>query len=156
MQNLPRHPLDHIRIRVKLKGEGQTLDPHIKQRDIHFSTFHPDDNQAVAAMRLLGGMPGIENLSVHSPLRLSVRYHLAHFTLAEIEALLQELGFHLDNSLLVKLTRALFHYSDETERANLGCYHGQCKTTRDVFINRYQQRPHGCRDTRPPHWRNYL
>jgi len=132
------------------------LDSHIKQRDIDFCALHPDDNQAVSAMQLLGGIPGIETLRVHSPLRLSVRYHLSHFTLAEIETLLEELGYHLDNSLLVKLKRALFHYSDETERTNIGCHHGPCKTTRDVFINRYQHRPHGCRDTRPPHWRNYL
>ena len=73
-----------------------------------------------------------------------------------IEDSLVELGFHLDNSLLYKLKRSLYHYTDETQRSNMGCCSDQCQCTREVFINRYQRLMHGCRDSRPRYWREYL
>lgn len=127
-----------------------------KQREILFSPMHPDPNQAQSAMLILGDLQGIERIDILQPTRLLVCYHLQLQTLAGIEALLRELGFHLDNSLLCKLKRALYYYTDDTERANLGCADGHCKNTRDVFVQHYQKRPHGCRDLRPAHWRNYL
>ncbi|HID49168.1 MAG TPA: hypothetical protein EYP40_06085 [Chromatiales bacterium] len=128
----------------------------VKQREILFSPLHPDPNQAQTAMLVLRDLDGIERADAPEPTRLVVRYLLPQQTLADIEELLRELGFHLDNSLLCKLKRALYYYTDETERANLGCSDGQCKTTRDVFVQQYRKRPHGCRDQRPAHWRSYL
>ncbi len=132
------------------------MDTHIKQREIQFHYLHPDTNQARSAWLLFSNMPGIEHVEVLSPLRLILHYHLSYWCMGDIEALLMELGYHLDNSLMNKLKRALYHYTDENESANLGYSHSQNKTTRDVFINRYLQRSHGCRDPRPQHWRDYL
>jgi hypothetical protein len=54
------------------------------------------------------------------------------------------------------MRRALVHYTEQTQRMNMGCDRGDPNCTVKVFISRYQQREHGCRDDRPQHWRRYL
>lgn len=127
-----------------------------KQRDVMFYPFHDDDNQALTASQMLADIDGIELAEAVSDIHLIIRYDLLFFTLSDIEELLTTVGFHLDNNLLIKLKRALYSYTEETERANMGCPQGQSNCTREAYINRYQQLPHGCRDKRPTHWRNYL
>jgi len=127
-----------------------------KQRDVIFNTLHDDENQALTASKMLADLDGIVLADAISETHLIVRYDLRFFTLADIEELLTTVGFHLDNNLLIKLKRALYRYTEETERANMGCLEGQSNCTREVFINRYQHLPHGCRDKRPEYWRNYL
>ncbi len=127
-----------------------------KQRDVLFHPLHDDENQAITASKMLVDLDGIVLADALSTTHLIVRYDLRFFTLDVIEELLKTVGFHLDNNLLIKIKRALYRYTEETERANLGCSEGQSNCTREVFINRYQQLPHGCRDKRPEHWRNYL
>lgn len=127
-----------------------------KQRDVIFNPLHDDENQALTACQMLVDLDGIVFAEAISNQHLIVRYDLRFFTLVDIEELLTTVGFHLDNNLLIKLKRALYRYTEETERANLGYPQGQSNSTREVFINRYQQLPHGCRDKRPNHWRNYL
>ena len=87
---------------------------------------------------------------------MQVTYQLPNISLRLIEESLTELGFHLDNSLLIKMRRAVVYYTEETQCANLGCAEGQSNCTVKVFINRYQRIKHGCRDQRPKHWRKYL
>lgn len=127
-----------------------------KQRDVMFHPLHDDHHQALTACQMLADLDGIFFTEALSELHLVIHYDLRFFTLSDIEELLMAVGFHLDNSLLIKLKRALYHYTEETERANMGYPEGQANSTRDVFINRYQKLPHGCRDKRSPHWRNYL
>ena len=127
-----------------------------KQRDVIFHPLHDDKNQALTASQMLIDLDGVVLADTLSATHLIIRYDLRFFTLNDIEELLQTVGFHLDNNLLIKLKRALYCYTEETERANLGYLEGQSYSTREVFINRYQQLPHGCRDKRPEHWRNYL
>ncbi|MCK4866268.1 MAG: hypothetical protein KAT06_12695 [Gammaproteobacteria bacterium] len=127
-----------------------------KQRDVMFNTLHDDKNQALTASQMLVDLDGVFLADAISETHLIIRYDLRFFTLVDIEELLTTVGFHLDNNLLIKLKRALYCYTEETERANMGCLKGQSNCTRGVFINRYQQLPHGCRDTRPNHWRDYL
>ncbi|MCW8899394.1 MAG: hypothetical protein OQK75_01195 [Gammaproteobacteria bacterium] len=127
-----------------------------KQRDVMFNPLHDDENQARTACQMLIDLDGIHLAENISETHLVVRYDLRYFTLADIEELLTTVGFHLDNTLLIKLKRALYRYTEDTERANLGCPDGQANCTREVFINRYQKLPHGCRDKRPDHWRDYL
>lgn len=126
-----------------------------KQREIVFDPLHPDPNQAQSATLAISELNGVEHVDALSPLRLVVRYSLSEITLADIEFVLRELGYHLDGSIMSKMKRALYAYSEETERANHG-YTSSLQTTRDVFIKQYQKRPHGCRDPRPSHWRDYL
>lgn len=128
----------------------------IKQRDIIFQSVHQDENQAHTAGQMLSDIQGIHHVEAITQLHLIIRYDLRLFTLTDIEDLLNTVGFHLDNNLLVKIKRALYSYTEETERANMGYIQGQSNNTREVFINRYKQLPHGCRDKRPHHWRNYL
>lgn len=128
----------------------------IKQRDILFHPLHPGPEPARAATLLLHDVDGIHHVEASTGTRLQVRYDLRLITLDEIETALREVGFHLDNALLIKLKRALYHYTEETERANLRCPACQDKTTREIFIKQYRNREHGCRDPRPTHWRNYL
>lgn len=127
----------------------------IKYRTITFCDLHPDPNQAQTAMLLLSDIEGVEHLHINDNGELLVGYDLRFLTLAVIEDALTELGFHLDSSLLYKLKSALYHYTEEAQRANLGLDR-RCAHCRQVFINRYQRLQHGCRDERPRHWRKYL
>lgn len=127
-----------------------------KQRYVMFNPLHNDENQASTAALMLIDLDGVVLVDALSKTHLIIHYDLRFFTLVDIEELLTTVGFHLDNNLLIKLKRALYRYTEETERANLGCSEGQSNCTRGAYINRYQQRPHGCRDKRPDHWRDYL
>ena len=127
-----------------------------KQRDVMFNPLHDNENQATTAAQMLIDLDGVILAEAVSGTHLIVRYDLRFFTLADIEELLTTVGFHLDNKLLIKLKRALYRYTEETERANLGYTDGRSNCTREAYINRYQQLPHGCRDKRPDHWRDYL
>lgn len=132
------------------------MDTVIKRREILFCALHPDKNQARSATVLLNDVEGIHSAHPDEPERLRVTYDLVQITYNDIETGLMEVGFHLDNSLLTKLRRALIHYTEETARANLGCAKGRGNCTEGVFVNRYQRIEHGCRDERPEYWRNYL
>jgi len=127
-----------------------------KQRDVMFYPLHDEEAQALAASKMLSDIDGIEIAHAVSDIHLVVRYDLRYFTLTDIEELLTTVGFHLDNNLLIKLKRALYKYTEETERANMGSLEGLSNSTRGAYISRYQNLPHGCRDKRPSHWRNYL
>lgn len=127
-----------------------------KQRDVMFNPLHDDENQASTAAQMLIDLDGVLVAEALSEIHLTIEYDLRFFTLADIEELLSTVGFHLDNNLLIKIKRALYRYTEETEHANLGCIEGQSNCTREAYINRYQQLPHGCRDKRPDHWRDYL
>ena len=127
----------------------------VKHRDIRFCRLHPDKHQAHSASLVLSDVEGIELLRPNGTHLLHVSYDITTLSLCLIEDVLVDLGFHLDNSLTVKLMRALYYYTEEVERANLGIEECGC-ADRQVFINRYCKLPHGCRDERPEHWRNYL
>lgn len=127
-----------------------------KQREIAFCTLHPDADQAASAATLLLQTDGILLTRRLDEATLEVHYDLMAITLAEIEALLEQHGYHLDNRLLHKIRRALFHYTEETQRANLGCGKGESNCTQKIFATTYRKRSHGCQDDRPDHWRRYL
>ncbi len=136
-----------------MQSQGDSL---LKEREIAFCTLHPDPNQAGSAAALLVEIDGIHGVDVLNPGSLQVNYDLMSICLADIEALLEHQGFHLDNRLMHKIRRALFHYTEETQRANLGCAKDDPNCTQKVFVNRYRNREHGCQDDRPEHWRRYL
>lgn len=126
----------------------------IKHRELAFCKLHADPHQARSAILLFSDVVGIIQLELIDTHRLTISYDVRHITLEVIEETLTELGFHLDNSLLFKLKRALYYYTEEVQRENIG--HAKSQITRDVFINRYDRLRHGCRDGRPDHWRKYL
>lgn len=126
-----------------------------KSRTIQFCRFHPDPEQAGSAAGWLQGVAGIESAQPVASLAIEVVYDLRQITLEGIESALNELGYHLDNSLLCKLKRALFYYTEDTQRENLAITHEGQIIQQDVFINRYQHLAHGCRDPQPEYWRQY-
>ncbi|HRY15340.1 MAG: hypothetical protein KDJ31_05880 [Candidatus Competibacteraceae bacterium] len=126
-----------------------------KSRIIQFCRFHPEPEQAYSAARWLREIAGIESVWQASPLAVEVVYDLRQVTLECIECALTELGYHLDNSLLCKLKRALFYYTEDTQRENLAITQECQITQQEVFINRYQHLTHGCRDPQPEYWREY-
>ena len=126
----------------------------IKHREIAFCSLHADPEQAKSAMFLFSDVDGIIHLKIVDTHRLLVSYDIRLITLKIMEEALIELGFHLDNSLLYKLKRALYYYTEDVQCENLGCQKGQC--TRNIFISRYDRLRHGCRDDRPDYWRKYL
>ena len=128
----------------------------IKHREIHFCSLHAKGSApAHSAMLLLADVDGITGLHPTSATCLRVSYDLRILSLQITENALIEVGFHLDNNLFNKLRRSLYYYTEETQCVNMGHVHDS-KMTRDIFIERYQRLPHGCRDDRPSHWRKYL
>ncbi|WP_455220525.1 hypothetical protein [Kaarinaea lacus] len=134
-----------------------TIENHelIKHREILFMSPQLEKDPAASAIALLNDIEGIIATSRLHAFGIHVTYHLAKITLNDIEDALQEIGFHLDNSVLSKLKRALFYYAEDTQLANLGYDHPESKSTLEIFINRYNQLQHGCRDERPVHYRHY-
>ncbi|MCU7875249.1 MAG: hypothetical protein AAES65_06760 [Candidatus Thiodiazotropha sp. (ex. Lucinoma kazani)] len=132
--------------------------PHdmVKNRDIHFVELHPDPNQAATAAMLLADVDGILHATPHSKTHLYLSYELMKVSLEQIEIGLTSMGLHIDNRLLYRLKRALYHYTEETERVNMGCNRSDSKCTRMIFADRYQRMNHNLRDQRPEHWRKYF
>ena len=126
----------------------------IKHREIQFDAMHPDPDQVQSAMLLLADLNGVESSVVQSSQQLLVSYDVSQITLDEILAELTDKGYHIYNSLLFKLKQALYSYTEQTERDNLTM--NQSTSSRQLHVKQYQRRPHGCRDQRPHHWRNYL
>ncbi|VAW61555.1 hypothetical protein MNBD_GAMMA08-1443 [hydrothermal vent metagenome] len=127
----------------------------IKRRELRFCHLHPNPNQARSTLLLLADTTGVLDVTLADELCLYITYDVRHLTLDAIEKVLIRLGYHLDNRLLYRMKRALYNYSEETQRANLGVSENT-DTTTQVFINRYANNYHGCRDKRPEHWRKYL
>jgi len=133
----------------------ENTDMLIKHREIRFCRLHADPEQAKSAILFFSDLEGITHLSLAHSHQLNISFDISYLTLQVLEEALTELGFHLDNSLLCKIKRALYYYTEEVQRENMGCPKGkQC--ARNIFINRYQRLQHGCRDDRPDHWRKYL
>ncbi len=145
-----------------LFGQVYFLESLTKQRDILFSTAYESGDaagyfvkdQAKAAIFLLADVDGVLDLQYLSGSHLIITYDVRVLTLDILHQALVSVGFHLDNSLLSKIKNALYAYTENTLRENLGIM--QNKVTRDIFMQGYQRRLHGCRDQRPTHWRHYL
>jgi hypothetical protein len=128
----------------------------VKYREIAFAELHPDPQQAHTAALLLADVEGIQEVRPLSPQLLQLSYNVLEISLEQIENALIEEGFHLSSRMIYRIKRALYYYTEETQRANNGCDQANCKCTRKLFINRYSQLNHECRDPRPEHWRKYL
>ena len=128
----------------------------IKHREIHFRDLHPERNDARSAAEFLNQVDGVLTTEPVTPIHLNLSYDLAWVCLEEIEAALDELGLHLDNGLMYRIKRALYHYTEDNCRENCGCERGDSNCMKRVFAKRYEALEHGCRDHRPEHWRRYL
>jgi hypothetical protein len=125
-----------------------------KNRDILFAKFPPgqvpeaaDDLQRIEQVEVA---PKLEKRAI------GVTYELNQHTLQELEEHLQDKGYHLDNTLMSKLTRALIHYVEETQLHNLGAPEKRLKrSASEGYVKAWEQHPHGDHDDTPPEWRDY-
>ena len=125
-----------------------------KKREILFSKFPPgqvpeaaDDLQRLEAVEVA---PKFEKRSV------GVAYELTDHTLRELDEHLVEKGFHLDNTLMTKLTRALIYYVEETQLHNIDAPERRLKrSSQEAYGKAWEHHPHGDHDETPPEWREY-
>jgi hypothetical protein len=120
----------------------------MKKREIRFARSGID--QPEKAMKLLAGVEGIENISVTSSHALHIHYNVQKLTLHMLEAALIEVGFELDNGLIMQIKRGLFAYCEEALRSSLGIE--QTKAEHHTLSLSEQ----GSHDPRPDNWRHYV
>lgn len=123
-----------------------------KDREIVFHPLPP--GQAERARLLLEGLDGLVVTSTADGCRLLVRYHVCEYTLEGLETALADQGFHLDNSLLTKLKRALAYFCESVQRRNVAANEPEIKSQR-AFMRVYERHLHGDRDDTPEEWRFY-
>ncbi len=125
-----------------------------KRREILFSKFPP--GQVPEAADDLQHLDEIEVEPKYEKRSLGVGYDLQQHTLKEIDEHLVDRGYHLDNTLLTKLTRALIYYVEETQVHNIGAPEKRLKRSeQEAYVKAWEQRPHGDHDDTPPEWREY-
>lgn len=125
-----------------------------KHREILFSKFPPGQvPEAADDLKLLeevDAAPKVEKRTV------AVDYELQQHTLQELEAHLEDKGYHLDNTLMSKLTRALIHYVEDTQLHNLGAPEKNHKLPpQEAYVRAWEHHSHGDHDDTPPEWREY-
>lgn len=123
-----------------------------KKREIMFSAM--PTQQAKAALALLDGMQDLNVEMGHHAYSIVVHYDICHYTLEKIESALLAQGFHLDNSILQKLRRALVYFCERNQRDNLSVPPPQQKFAKP-FVEAFQHHPHGDQDDTPEEWRSY-
>lgn len=123
-----------------------------KDREIVFHALPP--GQAERARVLLEGLDGLVVRIGPQCNCLCVRYHICEYTLEGLETALASQGFHLDNSLLSKLRRALAYFSESVQRRNVEADVPDIKS-QQAFITVYERHLHGDCDDTPEEWRGY-
>ena len=129
-------------------------EPIRKERSLRFAEFPP--GQVPEAADFLGGLAGLEVHPRVADRSITVAYDLHEHSLEELEAALQDKGFHLECSLLNKLVRALIYYVEETEIHNLDAPRRLLKKSQnEAYTHAWERHPHGDHDDTPPEWREY-
>ncbi|MCM8595704.1 hypothetical protein [Accumulibacter sp.] len=128
--------------------------PIRKQRSILFAKFPP--GQSPQACAFLSSVDHLEVAPREQPRTIGVAYDLHDHCLEEIEDRLEDQGYHLDNTLLSKMVRALIYYVEETELHNLGAPRRPLKRSQsEAYTHAWERHPHGDHDDTPPEWREY-
>jgi hypothetical protein len=123
-----------------------------KTRQISFSRV--PSGQAHEAGVLLQGLPHLTVLSELDDHTLLVRYEIPNYTLQRVEKALTAEGFHLDNSVLTKIKRALVYYCEGIHCENLAPP-PRDRLSKQIFAQVYEHHPHGDHDDTPEEWRSY-
>lgn len=125
-----------------------------KNREILFSKFPP--GQVPEAANALQHLEEVDIEPKYEKRSLGVAYDLQIHTLKELDEHLIDKGYHLDNTLMSKLTRALIYYVEETQLHNLGAPERQLKrSSQEAYVKAWEHHPHGDHDDTPPEWREY-
>lgn len=125
-----------------------------KKRDILFAKFPPGQiPEATDDLRRLGALEVAPRFDQRS---VAVSYDLQDHTLRELDEYLVERGYHLDNTLITKLTRALIYYLEDTQLHNIGAPEIRLKrSSQEAYVQAWEHHSHGDRDETPPEWREY-
>lgn len=123
-----------------------------KIREIVFHDL--PEGQAGRARVLLEGLEGLIVTAGPDGRRLLVRYSVCEYTLEGLETALASQGFHLDNSLMSKLRRALAYFCESVQRRNVEANEPDIKS-QQAFMKVYERHLHGDRDDTPEEWRSY-
>ena len=124
-----------------------------KEREIRFTALPP--GQAERALLSLRPLKGLHVAPGGRARSLTVSYSVLDYSLEMLEEALRDAGFHLDNSLYMKLVRALVYFCEETQRHNLESPERLIKQSNEVYIQVYDQHPHGDHDDTPLEFREY-
>lgn len=126
------------------------FDPHPgehKQREIRFDHARPE--QMEEALHLL---TGLDELTVETGPHhngITVRYDIRHYTLQGLETALIRQGFHLDNSIVHQLGRAVIYFCEETQLRNMQQPERLIKKSHEVYSKVWDKHPHGDHDDTP-------
>lgn len=135
------------------KQQGAAAAGLDKVREIRFRPLPP--GQVEKALHSLRQLKGLAVEGGARPLAVVVRYSVLEYSLEVLESALMEAGFHLDQSLFVKLRRAFVYFCEETQRHNLLSPERLLKQSNEVYIKAYGHHPHGDHDDTPPELREY-
>ncbi len=122
-----------------------------KRREIVFHPLPP--GQVERALRQLADLPDLEVVALDA-LSLQVRYCVARYTLQDVEILLLSQGFHLENTLMIRIKRALVYYAEHVQRENMEQPEVRTKNYQ-AHMEGWGKRPHGDKDETPAEWRQY-
>ena len=128
--------------------------PIRKERNVLFAKLPPgqvtDAATFLASVDRLKVEPDVDHRCI------GVAYDLREHTLQEIEATLEDRGYHLETALLNKMMRALIHYIEETQLHNLEAPDRPLKKSQnEAYTQAWERHPHGDHDDTPPEWREY-
>lgn len=133
----------------------------IKHREIHFCSLHANPDQAHSAVFVVNDLDGVLMSHALDHNHIKLAYNLDQITLEEIENILRNEGFHLDNSILAKIKRSIVFYCEEALRENskddrlIQEVHDKHKSD-VIYLRPKKKKLCDCRDQRPEHWRQYL
>lgn len=128
--------------------------PIRKERNILFSKFPP--GQVPEAASFLEQQDRLEAIPHVERRTVAVAYDLHDHCLEEIESSLEDRGFHLDNTLMSKMIRALIYYVEETQLHNLEAPDRPLKKSQnEAYTHAWERHLHGDHDDTPPEWREY-
>lgn len=129
--------------------------PIRKDRTILFSKFPP--GQVPEASDYLARVDSVEVERHDEQRAIGVTYDLRQHSLQELEGSLEDKGYHLDNTLMSKMMRALIYYVEETQLHNLEAPHKPLKRahSEEGYTRAWERHPHGDHDDTPPEWREY-
>ncbi|SBT07789.1 conserved hypothetical protein [Candidatus Accumulibacter aalborgensis] len=128
--------------------------PIRKQRNIVFAKFPP--RQVSEATDFLARIEQLEVERRDQERAVGVAYDLHDHCLQELEGALEDKGYHLDNTLMSKMMRALIYYVEETQLHNLDAPLRPLKRSQsEAYTHAWERHPHGDHDDTPPEWREY-
>ncbi|MCK9284950.1 MAG: hypothetical protein M0P39_11780 [Rhodocyclaceae bacterium] len=125
-------------------------DPHpgeMKQREIRFDHARPE--QVEEARLLLAGLEGLSVDPGHHHDALTVHYDIREYTLQGLETALIRQGFHLDNSLVTQLSRAIVYFCEDTQLRNMRQPERLIKKSNEIYSKAWDQHLHGDHDDTP-------